>query len=171
MALISSSKCAMLRAIMALAWVDGKVTDDERARLIDFLDTTQYISDVQRASLKSHLTDNLDMDIDELWEQITEKEDRAQLIDVALSIFHADGDFSSTERTVYEKLFQSHMTSLDLVGLKKDLSQMAAEAKERLKQEEADYIASFKNDGGFPIPGINKVEFLLYKLNKFLGNA
>lgn len=161
----------MLRGIMALAWADSKVTDAERARLTEFLDNTRYLSDAQRENMKSYLVDQQDFDIDALWAEITDKQDRAQLIDTALSVFYADGDFSSSEHAIYEKLHSAHMASIDLKGLNKDLGQMAAEAKERLKQEEANYIESLKKDAGFSlIPGVNRAELLLYKVNKYLGN-
>lgn len=170
MTTITSSKYAMLQGIVELAWVDGKVTDEECARLNDFLDSTQFITDSQRDSLKARLNTKHELDIDAIWEQITNKEDRAALLDIALSIFHADGEFCDTEREVYERLRASHMASIDLNALNQDLSQMAAEAAARREAEEAAYIATFKNDGGFPIPGVNKAEMLVYKLDKFLGN-
>jgi uncharacterized membrane protein YebE (DUF533 family) len=167
-----SSNYYLVKAMIALSWADGKQTDDEIALLHKLIENSKLLNDTERAELKSMMREPLD--IHQIWDSLTEATHRAAVIDLALSMFHADSDYSDNERQLYEALFKNHLATLPTQDIEADISKMAAEARERLKREEEEYFTSMRDNSHWssvPVIGrplgsiVSRIEVLLYRLN------
>lgn len=164
---MTSSNYYVMKAMIALAWADGKQTDEEITLLHKLIECNRFLSDAERAELKSSMHEPLD--IAHVWDSIAEATQRAAVIDLALTVFNADKDYSESERKLYSTIFEKHMATLDVKSLKTDLATMAAESKARLAREEEEYVKSIQDNrqrwGAFG-DIIGRVEVLLHRLNK-----
>lgn len=59
--------------------------------------------------------------MDDVWSDITDVRDRAHVINIANTVFWEDGEFSHTEKEVYEKINATHMATLDLDFIREDV--------------------------------------------------
>ncbi len=81
----TSSEMAMFRAAIALAWADHSLSDEEKNRLITYMDNNKELSEPQRDQLKNDLTQPVNMD--DVWPKITEVRDRVHVLNIADAIF------------------------------------------------------------------------------------
>ena len=149
----SDSRMAMWRGAIALAWVDGTLDAGEKIELSGYFNNNAYLSDEQRARLMEDLEQGVQLK--DVWDDITDKEDRANLIDIATTIFWANGSYSPTEHEVYDKMFADHMATIDVEQVKKEVHAMAVEMPDKLKKEEQNYVKS-----------LTKIQRLIYNFEK-----
>ncbi len=133
MAQINESKLAMLRGAIALAWADGVMDDNERERLHQLIDRHEGLSYIQRDQLKKDVETQIGLD--GIWEKITDVHDRAHLINIAVALFHEDGDYADLEKKAYAQINALHHDTLDIAAMESELSAMAKEAY--AKEQEA----------------------------------
>jgi hypothetical protein len=150
----TSSQIAMWRAAIALVWSDHRLEEGEKERLTQFFENNRYLSEQQKATLKNDLATPIALD--DVWKDITEKQDRAQLIDILPTLFHSDGSYTEDEKSRYQQVLNDHMSTLD-VGTATEIAKMAEESRKNRAKEESDFIN-----------GMNKAEKLLYLLDKKL---
>ena len=115
----TTSHLAMYRAVIALAWADHSLDEKEQIRIHAHLDNNKNLSDAQREQLKQDMHQSIKMD--DVWSDITDVQDRAHVINIADTLFWEDGDFSHSEKEVYEKIKAAHMATLDLDFIREDV--------------------------------------------------
>ncbi len=135
----TNSQIAMWRAAIALAWSDHQLDAGEKECLTQFFDRNVRLSTEQKALLKQDIL--TPCSFDDAWNQITEKQDRAQLIDILPTLFHADGNYSDAEKAKYEKILSDHLATLD-VSTATEIARMAEEHRARRAKEEQEKLKS-----------------------------
>lgn len=163
MTIITESKFAMLRGLIALVWADNKLVAEERIRIETYINYHLHLLPEQRAQLLAELESGLAMK--DIWPSITDAQDRAELLDLASALFHADGARCDAEKALYEELLSLHLKTLDVTHIEAEIKQMAETAKKNRAREEQEYLEAIKQD---EIPGMRYVELLLYRLDKIL---
>ena len=116
----SHSHFSMFRATIALAWVDHQLDEKEVERILVYIKNNKQLSDAQREKLKQEL--HQPVKLDDVWSDISDVQDRAHLINIADAIFWEDGEMCHTEREVYEKIKDAHMSTLDLDFIREDIA-------------------------------------------------
>lgn len=153
---------ACLRALVAVAKADGRITDDELAALVSTLGTLPGSSD-----LAPYLAEKVDFD--QLLAEITSPQAREQLWQSAYGMVHADGKATSEE----QKLLDRMRTTFKLDDANVSTTQRVfEEAKDTLlpsnidpindparRQKEIDqdvlkYSVLSAVLGAFPVPGV-----------------
>lgn len=109
-ALLTDSKKAAWQAIVALAQVDGEVEPQEKALLLDYIRANKFSKDFEAQLIAS--IDN-PMDFGTCYDAITDVEDRAHVINVALVVFHADQDFEEAEKRLFNMLSDKQRQQVD----------------------------------------------------------
>jgi tellurite resistance protein len=160
---VNQSKIAMFKAAIALTWADSQVSTAEREKLTTYINANTHLSDSQRKDLIQSMDQKVH--VDAVWNDI-KPEDKAHLLNIATEIFAADGVYCSDEKALYERIFHSHLSSLDVEKLKKEAVEWGETNRANIIKEEAEYIEALKKDS---IPGISKIEILIYKIEKRLG--
>ncbi|MAK59785.1 MAG: hypothetical protein CMK09_02280 [Ponticaulis sp.] len=126
----TSSKYSLYRGLIALAWADHELHVDEKATLHDIIDAHQGLTVEERAVLHSEV--ELKVDMETVWPDITEAQDRARLIDMANIIFQQDGEICDNEFELIETFKTRHFASLDMAAIRADLSSFSeAQAAQR----------------------------------------
>ena len=115
----SSSEIAMYRAAIALAWADHSLSEEEQSKLMVYMDNNKKLSDSQRENLKKDISEKVN--IDDVWQEVTDVRDRAHVINIADAIFWSDGQLCHTEKEVLEKIRAAHMATLDLDAINEDI--------------------------------------------------
>ena len=162
----SQSKCAMFRAAIALVWADGELADAERIKLTHFINHNTSLSAEQKAQLIKDMENRIHLD--DIWGEITEMDDRAYVINIAETLFNADGHYSSDEKALYDRMFNQHMKTVDTTKLKDEMAGMMTAARESWAKEEKAYLDDMKRIRS-GIPGTNDLELMLYKLDKWMS--
>jgi len=152
----TDSQVALWRGAIALAWADNHLHDDERAEFTNFIDKNKNLSDEQKKLLKQDLSKQVKLE--EIWPQITDKMDRAHLINIAPTIFWGDKDYSHSEKEVFEKMYADHMASLDMKTEMQDMANFAQKLRLQSDIETAKYVK--------PVSFISR---LIYNIEKGLG--
>lgn len=119
---VTDSRFAMWRAAVALAWVDDKVTNSE-ANLIHEHTERHAFSDDQHTILDNDIKNGVKLD--DVFDLITDKRDRAHLINFGRVLFHIDGDFAEIEQKIMAEISAKHAK---LINLPKILQECRAEA-------------------------------------------
>ena len=133
---ITSSQYNMYKALIALVWADGKVADEERSYIETFLRNQHDLTFDQRDELLEALDHQ--PDIDAIWDQITEVQDRAFLLDMASAVFYADGEYSIEEKQLYNRLLEKHLATLDEKKHRLEVARLQEQARiSTLQNEEA----------------------------------
>lgn len=127
---VTSSKFAMWRTAVGLAYSDHELTQDEVALLHDAWQNYDF-SDEQRAQLEQDL--ELGVDVKTVFAQITEPQDRAHLINFSYQLFHIDGGFSALEAKISDVLQSRHKDTIDMRAVRAEMS-ASASGYERLEQ-------------------------------------
>src|SRR5687768_2120949 len=125
----TNSQLAMLRSAIALAWADHQMHEEEKSQLLNYFTHNIHLSESQRAKLAGDI--NQKIKLEEVWNDITDKHDRAHLINIATIIFWKDGAFSHSEQEVYNKIYNDHIATLDI---KKHMEEERAFAIETRKK-------------------------------------
>ncbi len=166
----SKSKVSLFKAAISLTWADGNVSQEERERLHSYINQNIHLSDEDRAELIKNLDEKIN--IDDALKHITDPQDRAYLIDIASSIFAIDGIYCDDEKMLYEKIFEHHLKTIDVDALKKEIAQWGIQTRKNREIEEQEYIKLLEESNSAfskKVPIINKLEVLLYKIEKKLG--
>lgn len=131
-----SSKLALYRGLISLAWADHELHADEKSKLHEIIAEHRDLSVEDRAKL--HLEVHTRTPLAMVWDDITDPQDRARLIDMANIIFQQDGDFCDDERELIESFQKKHLKSIGVDAIKTDLSSFSVEqAKQREIDREA----------------------------------
>lgn len=126
----------MYEGMIALAWADHALDAQEKQGLHDLIDSNTYFSDQQRAKLHEDVDQQIT--IEGVWPRITEKKDRARLLDIAGVIFMKDGKLCETEQELYNTFLEKHLSTLDNEATLKEIREMAAQQKAARAQQQAD---------------------------------
>lgn len=148
MATITESRMAMYEGILALAWADHELDENEKQGLHDLIDDNFRFTDAQRQKL--HADVDRKVALKDIWPRITEKQDRAHLIDISSVIFLKDGHYCSTEKELYEDFLAQHMATLDTEQIMKEARSMADEFRaQRISEEQElkEYVSQFSLAG------------------------
>lgn len=154
---VTPSNFAMWRSAIALAHGDHQLSNSE-VNLIHEFSHNYGFSDEQQKQLDNDLRGGVDLDT--VFAQITEKRDRAHLINFARVLFHIDGEFSKAEEVLWETINQRHMLTIDLQKILRDTKDNCESYKEqeRLKRAQEkdnrtwlekafDYLTDADEDG------------------------
>ncbi len=98
---LSPSEFAKWRCLVALIHADGKVDSAEKNALdLQFKRLTLSNEQARQLSYdQSH-----PQDLKKLYEGVTDKEDREDLVHLAYTLFWSDSDFDDAEREIYQYL-------------------------------------------------------------------
>lgn len=130
---VTESRLAAYEGIIALAWADHDLDAQEQEKLETMIRGNQHFTDQQREQLTADVKEKTSLTT--IWPRITEKRDRAFLLNVADTIFYKDGHYSSDERTLYNEYFNQHMATVDSEAVMEDIRQLAlAQRAERAVQ-------------------------------------
>lgn len=132
----TKSHFAVFRAAIALAWADHELHKEEQDRILVFIEKNEELSDAQRERLKQDLQQPINMD--DVWPEITDKLDRAHVINIADTIFWEDGELCHSEKEVYEKIKSKHMATLDMDFIREDIANCRKElaaSRQQFEQE------------------------------------
>jgi hypothetical protein len=130
----TESQIQMFRGIIALAWADHELTEDEQQQLAFFIEKHLYLSAEQRAQLLDEVQHAVKLA--DIWPSITDKHDRAHLLNIAPVIFQKDGVYCDTEKELYELYEQKHLDSIGAVYVEQEIRLFAEGlAKERRARE------------------------------------
>lgn len=128
-----SSKLALYRGLIALAWADHQLHEDEKSTLHEIIESHRDLNDAQRAVLRDEIDQKITLG--EVWDDIRDPQDRARLIDMANIIFQQDGEFSSDEQAVIDSFQARHLKSVGVDAIREDLSRFT---EEQARQREID---------------------------------
>jgi hypothetical protein len=138
----SPSYVATFEAAIALLWADGELSPEEKARFESLIQSNIRLGEDQKSTLISELTSP--KKVEDVWPAITDKHDRAHLINIATMLFWEDGAYCHTEQEIYQKLKKDHLSGLDTASLEEEIQEMAEAAKSKLAKEEQNRIDAMK---------------------------
>lgn len=142
MVAVTPSKFAMWRAAIALAYGDNFLSNSEINIIHEWWERFDF-SDAQRAQLEKDL--RAGVKLDDVWDQITDKLDRAHLINFSLVLFNIDGEFSEVEKALWEEINDRHMVTIDMRGAIRDAR---ASITNYLQEDKAKLDADYRNEKG-----------------------
>ncbi len=123
---LTDSQFNMWRAVFAYAHLDHKVDDEEIAFMARALEILPLNSE-QKEQLERDI--HVPRNIENLFEKITDQNDRADFFHYARMISWCDGDYSKQEQEITEKLRAIHADTLDW-------DKMVGEVQLQLEDEE-----------------------------------
>lgn len=118
------SNFALWRCAIALAHIDHRLSNSETDLIYEYSKAYEF-SDEQRRQLEQDLQRGIDFN--EAWPAITDKRDRAHLINFSRVLFHVDGHFSAEEEKIWQEMCDKHMLTIDYKAAIRDAR--AAEAQ------------------------------------------
>lgn len=120
---VSTSKFYMLRCLIAMAHIDGVVTEEEHSYISAILNRIPLT-----AQQRETLEDDFDraQDIPDLLRHINEPRFRGQLVDFARILAYKDGVLHPSEEDMLQKLRAYAMDGIDLEGLRAQVQQSVA---------------------------------------------
>lgn len=125
----------MYEGIISLAWADHVLTEDERAALQQMINDNPRFTPEQRELLKAEI--DKPVQLKDVWPRITDKYDRAYLLDSANVIFMQDGKFCEDEKETYDTFLAKHLDSIESHETLREIQEMAKELRMKRKLEEA----------------------------------
>ncbi len=132
---VQSSKVALYRGLIALAWADHELHPDEKDTLHSIINSHRDLTDDDRAGLNAQV--DTPVALTDVWPDITNVQDRARLIDMANIIFQQDGDYCEDEEMLITRFQQKHLSSIGVERITQDLTAFTAEqAHQRVKERE-----------------------------------
>ena len=131
---LTDSRLAMYEGIISLAWADHSLHENEKAGLHQLIDANPRFTDDQRNRLHNMVNER--RDLADIWERITDKYDRAYLLDTANYIFTQDGVYTEREQEIYETFLADHLESVSAEETEEKLKHMAVTLKTRRLEEE-----------------------------------
>lgn len=133
---VTESKFAMWRAAVSLAHSDQRLVAEEIALIKRYSENFGF-SPEQRAQLEADLVSPID--IDDIFPAITDKLDRAHLINFSRLLFFTDGEFAPVEEKTWDALNDKHNTTIDfkqaLIDARSARDAWLAEDQARLDSE------------------------------------
>lgn len=111
---VSESQFYMWRTLFAVAHADDVVTKEEVEFMAHVLEDVNF-SEEQTAVLKDDIVNA--KDIEQMFEGITNQDDRTRFFELARDLVWIDGDFGSAEQGVMIRLFQNHFRQTDVDDL------------------------------------------------------
>jgi hypothetical protein len=130
----TSSHTAMLRGAISLAWVDGTLHEEEKKRLHHFITHNITIHETQKAQL--HAAIDTEEMLEDVWQEITEVQDKAHLINIATLIFWEDDTFCEAEKKMFRAMQSWHNDVLPEYETNAELAAMATIARKQWREEE-----------------------------------
>ncbi len=131
---LTDSRLAMYEGIISLAWADHSLHENEKAGLHQLIDANPRFTDDQRNRLHNLVNDRCDLA--DVWERITDKYDRAYLLDTANYIFTQDGIYTESEQEIYETFLANHLELVNAEETEEKLKRMAVTLKTRRLEAE-----------------------------------
>tara|TARA_B100000678_G_scaffold105833_1_gene88723 strand:- start:1691 stop:2179 length:489 start_codon:yes stop_codon:yes gene_type:complete len=135
-----ASRVALYRGLIALAWADHELHEDERAALHDILDAHLGLTAENRAVLHTEVERSIQLE--DVWPQITEARDRARLIDMANIIFQQDGEYSAEERAVIHRFTARHLASVNADSIASELA-LLTDAQKAVRDREREEMKAW----------------------------
>lgn len=130
---LSESRFYMWRAVVALAHADGRVTPEERELVESYLGALPA-TEKQKETLREDLL--YAQEVGDMFEKISEPEDRGEFFQFARIMNWADGDLDAQEDKIFEKVQSLQMGTLDQDALRAMVKETRkAFSIERLKQD------------------------------------
>jgi hypothetical protein len=139
---VTPSNFAMWRAAIALAHSDHRLSNSEISLIQEYSANFDF-SEAQQAQLEKDLHGGIPLE--SIFLEITEKTDRAHLINFARVLFHIDGEFSAVEQKIWQAINDKHMQTVDMKQALKD----AAEATAGFEQQERVQRAQENKEGSW----------------------
>ena len=137
---LTTSKFNMWRGTIAIAHVDGVITDIEKEWLAEHLAPIS-LSDEQKIILENDLENGISLD--ELLPLITDRTDRAHLLHFANTLFRKDG-FAAIEKKQYKILTDKIIGQIDVLSAMKEMEMEKARIEEIQKAEDNEFRGFFK---------------------------
>ena len=116
---VTESRFYMWRALFAIAHADEVVSSEERNFMHKTLQDHPF-SEAQAQILEQDMT--VRQDVAELFEKITDPQDRSQFFDFARTLVWCDGDYAEKEQQILLQLNREHVRSVDFASLDKTKS-------------------------------------------------
>ncbi len=144
---VSESKFAAWRGAVALAYIDHTLSEAEKQKLHQYF-SKQPFSDVQKSQLDKDIDQGVDLDT--VFPKITDKRDRATLINISRVLAYADGVFCEKEQEAFEHMMSRHMPTVDIDAARKEADFITKEINDKYKmgpvEAVLDYVAEFFMD-------------------------
>lgn len=134
--MLNDSQLAVYEGMIALAWADHTLDANEKKELHDLINYNNRLSNEQREKLHNDVDTKID--INDVWHRITDKQDRAHLLNMAIDIFNQDGKFCDTEQDLYYNLRQRYLVTIDMDTLRKDFDALILERQQGKQKIEND---------------------------------
>lgn len=134
MPVITASRLAMYRGIIALAWADHQLTPEETEGVQALITNNPRLSAEQKQQLLTEI--KTPMRLESVWPNITEAQDRAHLLDIAMNVFGHDGEIAAQEKETYEAFLAKHLKTLDVAGMMRDMNSLLAQQAQTREQDE-----------------------------------
>lgn len=113
---ITESRFYMWRALFAIAHADEVVSSEERSFMRKTLQTYPF-SPEQAQTLENDM--QVRQDVNQLFEKITDPQDRSQFFDYARTMVWCDGNYEEKEQQILLQLKREHIRSADFETLNK----------------------------------------------------
>jgi len=137
---LTDSKFNMWRGTIALAHVDGVISDLEKEWLAEHL-APLPLTEEQKVILEKDLENGISLD--DLLPLITDKRDRAHLLHFANTLFRKDG-FARIEKKQYKILTDKIIGQVDVFSAMKEVENENARIEEIQKSESNEFRGFFK---------------------------
>ena len=120
--MLNDSQFAMYEGMIALAWLDHTLDPSEKEELHNLIDWNINLSDQQREQL--HKDVDVKIRIEDVWPRITDKQDRAHLLNIAINIFNQDGEYCALEQSAFNLMREAHISTINIAALQQDIAQL-----------------------------------------------
>jgi hypothetical protein len=137
---VNDSKFAMWRMAIVLSHSDHGLSNSEINLIHEYWENFDF-SEPQMAQLEDDF--RTPPAFDTVWPLITDKLDRAHLINFALVLFNVDGDFSYMEQVLWEKINRLHAQTIDI---KKAMAEARQATQDFLTEERAKLDEEFAKE-------------------------
>ena len=130
--MLSDSRFAMWRGLVALVHADHRVTKDEVDFFVKRLDKIEA-TQTQKETLLKDL--EYKQDVAPFIEEMTDSTDRSNFVYFGRLVFYSDGDFAKQEACLLNLIHDKVMSKVDLENVMHDVDQNVA-----------DYMAAFDQE-------------------------
>ncbi len=120
---VSIGKFYMLRCLIVMAHVDGKICEDERAYMSALMNRL-YLKDEQRNILEDDFKNQ--QDIGDLFRHINDPRYRGQVVYFARLMAHKDGILAPSEQDLLDHLHAMATNGLDIESIRADAQKATA---------------------------------------------
>lgn len=141
----TDSQISMWRGAIALLWINQKLDENEKKRLIQYFKDNVYLTVVQREQLIKDMEHKITLK--DAWDNITDTQDRAHLIDIAPTLFSEHGTPTPEERALYNKMFSDQLATIDEKAFRTEIEAIKARIPLEQEQQEEEFKHDFDNMG------------------------